>query len=51
MAWQLVQLVKPGVVAWYRWNAEAVGWQVVQATLPACWAKPVWQTLQLVKPC
>ena len=46
-----MQSVKPGVVAWYWWNAGAVEWQVVQVTLPAWSAKPVWQTLQLVKPC
>ena len=49
--WQLVQPLKPGVLAWYWWNAAAVGWQVVQATLPACWARPMWQKLQSVKPC
>jgi hypothetical protein len=50
MEWQEPQFLKPGLVAWYTWNAVAVAWHDVQATLPACFCGDEWQAPHWVNP-
>lgn len=48
--WHAPHRLKPGLLAWNRWNAVASVWHEVHATFPAClWAEE-WQTPHWVKP-